>query len=197
MINTNLPAIYLASSSPQRQTLLTQLGVNFIVVTQQVDEQRLGQESAENMVERLAIAKAQDGAKRLGARPYRPILGADTLVVIDNEILGKPANKADALHMLAQLSGQTHHVLSAVAVVNGDQLLSRVNKSSVTFAEISLEQRQAYWETGEPIDKAGAYAVQGQAGMFISRIEGSYSGIMGLPLYETSTLLQSLTIKEP
>jgi septum formation protein len=193
LITAHLPAIYLASDSPRRHELLRQIGVEFTVVSHQVDEQRLPQESAEAMVQRLALAKAQNAAQRLGDLPPRPVLGADTIVVIGDEILGKPIDQADALRMLALLSGRTHQVLSAIAVVNGQKITALLNINYVTFAEITLEQSLLYWQTGEPADKAGAYGVQGMASIFIKRIEGSYSGVMGLPLYETYTLLHNLS----
>lgn len=193
MITAHLPAIYLASDSPRRHELLRQIGVEFTVVSHQVDEQRLPQESAEAMVQRLALAKAQNAAQRLGDLPPRPVLGADTIVVIGEEILGKPIDQADALRMLALLSGRTHQVLSAIAVVDEQKIFSLLNINYVTFAEISLEQSLLYWQTGEPADKAGAYGVQGMASIFIKHIEGSYSGVMGLPLYETYTLLHNLS----
>lgn len=192
MITAHLPAIYLASSSPRRQELLSQMGIEFVMVGHEVDEQRLSDETAEKMVERLAIEKAQDALRRIENLPPRPVLGADTIVVIGEKILGKPVDQADALRMLGLLSGVTHQVLSAVAVVNGTKMSSRLNISQVTFAEITLEQALKYWQTGEPADKAGAYGIQGMAGIFIKRIEGSYSGIMGLPLYETYSLLHDL-----
>ncbi len=195
MVTSHLPAIYLASSSPRRQELLTQIGVDFAVINHHVDEQRLGDESAAAMVERLARAKAQEAARRIGHLPLRPVLGADTVVVIGDEILTKPTNQADALRMLSLLSNRTHHVLSAIAVESEGQIQSRLHTSKVTFAEITPEQRLAYWESGEPIDKAGAYAVQGMAGIFIKHIEGSYSGVMGLPLYETFTLLHEVLLQ--
>jgi septum formation protein len=192
MITAHLPSIYLASSSPRRQELLAQIGIEFTVVGHGVDERRLADEPAEKMVERLAIEKAQDVLRNIGNLPLRPVLGADTVVVIGEEILGKPLDQADALRMLALLSGETHRVISGVAIVNGNTLSSRVSISQVTFSELTLEQALKYWQTGEPADKAGAYGVQGMAGIFIKHIEGSYSGIMGLPLYETYSLLHDL-----
>ena len=192
MITAHLPSIYLASSSPRRQELLVQIGIEFTVVGHGVDERRLADEPAEKMVERLAIEKAQDVLRNIGNLPLRPVLGADTVVVIGEEILGKPLDQADALRMLALLSGETHRVISGVAIVNGNTLSSRVSISQVTFSELTLEQALKYWQTGEPADKAGAYGVQGMAGIFIKHIEGSYSGIMGLPLYETYSLLHDL-----
>lgn len=189
MITTHLPAIYLASDSPRRRELLVQIGVDFTVVGHQVDEQRLANESAERLVERLAIAKAQNGLQQVMGKSARPVLGADTIVVVGEQILGKPNDQEDALRMLGLLSGQTHRVLTAVAVVDQERVLVRLNVNAVTFDELTPELCLRYWQTGEPADKAGAYAVQGMAGLFIKHIEGSFSGIMGLPLYETYTLL--------
>lgn len=189
MMTARLPAIYLASASPRREELLKQIRVDYTVVPHGIDEVRLPQESAKDMVERLAIAKAQDGLMRVDQQTPRPVLGADTIVVIGDEILGKPKDQQDGLRMLELLSGKTHEVLTAVAVVNQHQVAVRLNTNRVTFEEITPEQRLMYWQTGEPKDKAGAYGVQGMAGIFIKHIEGSYSGIMGLPLYETYNLL--------
>ncbi len=190
MITAHLPPIYLASSSLRRQELLKQVGIDFMVVGHEIDEQRLPNESPEEMVVRLALEKAQDAASRLGSRPPRPVLGADTVVVIGDEVLGKPSHREDSLRMLALLSGQTHRVMTGVAVVLGEKAVSRLSISQVSFSEIPADQAQLYWETGEPLDKSGSYGVQGVAGIFIRHIEGSCTGIMGLPLYETYSLLQ-------
>lgn len=187
MLTATLPAIYLASGSPRRQELLKQIGVEFKVESHTITEQRLPNESATDMVERLAIIKAQDV---LGRKKDRPVLGADTIVVIGEEVLGKPKNQQDALRMLSLLSGKQHQVLTAVALVTPHQVAVRLNINQVSFAEIPLEQQLQYWQTGEPADKAGAYAIQGMASIFIKHIAGSYSGIMGLPLYETYDLLK-------
>lgn len=185
-------ALYLASDSPARQALLKQMGIDFTVVSHGVDEQRLASESAEKMVERLALAKAQDVQQRLPDCSPHFVLGADTVVVAGEEILGKPVDQADGLRMLELLSGQTHRVLTAVALVAPDHVAVRVNINEVSFTALTPQQRLAYWQTGEPEGKAGAYAVQGRAGIFIERIEGSFSGIMGLPLFETYQLLQEM-----
>lgn len=195
MVTVHLPAIYLASDSERRKKLLTQIGVEFIVVSHRLDEQRLEGESPESMVGRLAIAKAQDGLRLVDGQSPRPVLGADTIVVIGQEVLGKPKDQDDALRMLALLSGKTHRVLTAVAVVDHERTLMRLNSNTVTFDEISPELCLQYWQTGEPADKAGAYAVQGMAGIFIKHIEGSFSGIMGLPLYETYILLSEFSAR--
>ena len=181
--------VYLASRSPRRRELLQQIGVNFTVVDVAVDECAAPGESAAELVGRLALAKARAGYHAQPGNQLLPVLGADTAVVADDTILGKPQDQAAADHMLALLSGRTHEVLTGVALV-GDKEAVRVSSSKVTFCTLTRGERAAYWATGEPRDKAGGYAIQGVAAIFIRRIEGSYSGVMGLPLYETATLLQ-------
>ncbi len=185
--------IYLASASPRRQELLTQIGVRFELLKVNVPEVPAVGEKPEDFVQRVALEKARAGKQLLAADDARPVLGADTAVVIDGNILGKPANKDDALAMLTRLSGRKHQVMSAVAVVADNEVV-RINVSQVTFDNLSREQIRAYWNSGECQDKAGAYAVQGQAAMFIQDLQGSYSGVMGLPLYETATLLNEFGI---
>ncbi len=196
----SLPDLYLASASPRRRELLAQISLNIEVVSQSVAEHLLDNESPESYVQRLAQEKAHAGLAALTAERQRPVLGADTAVVVDNCILGKPADEAAALAMLRQLSGRTHRVLSAVAVVGKDNLgQDRVevcmSQSRVHFRHIEEQECQAYWRTGEPADKAGAYGIQGLAAVFIEHLEGSYSGVMGLPLFETSELLCQFGIK--
>ena len=181
--------VYLASRSPRRRELLQQIGVDFTVVDVTVDERAAPGETAADLVARLALAKARAGYHTQAGDRLIPVLGADTAVVADDTILGKPQDQTAADHMLALLSGRTHEVLTGVALV-GDKEAVRVSSSKVTFRTLTRDERAAYWVTGEPLDKAGGYAVQGVAAIFISRIEGSYSGVMGLPLYETATLLQ-------
>ncbi|HSG10449.1 MAG TPA: Maf family protein [Gammaproteobacteria bacterium] len=185
----NTAVICLASRSPRRRELLHQIGVDFDVIDVDVDEQRGPQESAEAFVVRVALDKARAGRSALPAGSPMPVLGADTAVVIDDEVLGKPRDGADAARMLSLLSGRTHRVLTAVALVAGRETVC-VSTSKVTFRTLGDAECAAYWASGEPADKAGAYAIQGLAAVFISRLEGSYSGVMGLPLYETATLLQ-------
>ncbi len=185
----NTAVICLASRSPRRRELLHQIGVDFDVIDVDVDEQRGPQESAEAFVARVALDKARAGRSALPAASPMPVLGADTAVVIDDEVLGKPRDGADAARMLSLLSGRTHRVLTAVALVAGRETVC-VSTSNVTFRTLGDAECAAYWASGEPADKAGAYAIQGLAAVFISRLEGSYSGVMGLPLYETATLLQ-------
>jgi len=191
---TGTPAIYLASQSPRRRELLRQIGVTHVVLPVAVDERRRAGESAHDYVVRVALAKACAGraAQAPGDRS-RPVLGADTGVVIAGEVLGKPADRDTAMAMLQRLSGTTHEVLSAVALA-GASAAVRVSISRVTFRTLTERECAAYWQTGEPVDKAGAYAIQGRAAVFVTRIEGSYSGVMGLPLYETAELLKEFGI---
>lgn len=182
-----MPQLVLASTSPRRRELLAQLGVPFEVLAVAVDERPLPAELAADHVCRLALAKARAGA---GERdPRACVLGADTVVVLDGEIFGKPADRDDAVAMLRRLSGRTHAVLSAVARVRGGAHTVRLSESQVTFRALSAAEIAAYCDTGEPLDKAGAYAIQGRAAAFIRHLEGSYSGVMGLPLFETAELL--------
>ncbi len=192
--------LYLASASPRRRELLAQIGLRIDVVSQSVTEHLLDNESPENYVQRLALEKAQAGLRVPDIHRQCPVLGADTAVVMDDCILGKPASEAAALAMLKQLSGRTHRVLSAVAVVGKDNLgQDRVetclSQSRVRFRRIDEQECLAYWHTGEPADKAGAYGIQGLGAVFIEHLEGSYSGVMGLPLFETSELLYRFGIK--
>lgn len=179
--------IYLASASPRRRALLTQIGVAFELVAVQVDETRHRGEVPESYVLRLARAKAEAARLALG-RPALPILAADTAVVLGERVLGKPRDRSEALAMLGRLSDQTHEVLTAVALLGrGSQ--TALSRSRVTFGPIDAAQALAYWQSGEPADKAGAYGIQGMGGRFVRHLEGSYSGVMGLPLYETADLL--------
>jgi septum formation protein len=185
--------IYLASQSPRRSELLKQLGVRFEVRVADIDETHRLMESPEAYVQRLALEKANVVWQSLSDELRRPVLGADTTVSIGGEILGKPAGKTDALNMLRRLSGQRHEVISGVAII-GAQRSVCVNVSEVSFRELSDSEIESYWETGEPGDKAGSYAIQGYAAAFISELHGSYSGVMGLPLYETARLLSENSI---
>jgi septum formation protein len=178
--------IHLASQSPRRRELLAQIGVRHDVIAVEVDETPRAGEAPAEYVLRLALAKARAGHR---LRPDRPVLGADTAVVQDDRILGKPLDRQDAAAMLAQLSGREHRVLTAVALV-GDREETRLSVSRVRFRPIDAAEAAAYWETGEPADKAGGYAVQGLGALFVESIGGSYSGVMGLPLFETGELLR-------
>ena len=191
---THTPAVYLASSSPRRQELLERMGMTFALVAQGVDEQVHVDEPPEVFVIRLALEKARAGFANRPAGATAPVLGADTAVVIEDDILGKPTDQADALAMLERLSGQTHRVLTGVALVDETGEATRLSVSSVTFRAISLAERQAYWRSGEPEGKAGGYAIQGLGGVFAEQLEGSYSGVMGLPMFETDDLLRSFGV---
>lgn len=179
--------IILASSSPRRMELLQQIRVPFEALSVDIDETRLEHESPMSFVERMALEKARAGWERSDG--LHPVLGSDTIVVIDGELLGKPADKVDAHNMLRMLSDKCHQVMTAVALVQGERSMIRVSVSEVCFVSLSDEVIQRYWQTGEPVDKAGAYAVQGMAAAFIRTLNGSYSAVMGLPLHETCELL--------
>jgi len=186
------PGITLASSSPRRRELLDQILVSYSVLAVNIDESHIQGESAEKFVMRLALEKAQAGYAK---SPVRPALGSDTIVIYEQQILGKPRSRQHAIDMLAMLSGSTHQVMTAVAICNGETEHCMLNTSEVEFAKLTDQQIEAYWLTGEPADKAGAYGIQGIAAQFIKNIKGSYSGIMGLPLYETAQLLSMMGIK--
>lgn len=182
--------LVLASASPRRRELLRQIGVRFRVVPADVDETVLAAETPAEYVVRLARAKALEVMRREGGA--LPVLGSDTAVILDGDILCKPLDRADAERMLGRLSGRTHEVFSAVALaLSPERVLERLNVTRVTFAELEPAWIRAYCETGDPMDKAGAYGVQGRAAEKISRIEGSFYGVMGLPLFETSQLLEA------
>jgi septum formation protein len=183
--------VVLASASPRRRELLQQLGVPHEVLAVDVDETPLDGESAPQLARRLALDKAQEGWRRDGAR--RPVLGSDTVVAVDGVVFGKPADQADAMRMLAALAGRAHRVMTAVALVTGvNSVAQALSETVVIMRSITPAEAAAYWETGEPQGKAGGYAIQGRGAAFIEHISGSYSGVMGLPLYETAQLLQTL-----
>jgi septum formation protein len=186
--------VYLASGSPRRRELLQQIGVAFRVIGAAVDETALPAEAPADYVSRLAEAKAQAGWQGLPQTAAAPVLAADTAVVLDGRILGKPRDRQDAESMLTALSGRTHQVLTAVALRHADSCQVKVSDSLVTFRQLSPPEVSAYWDTEEPRDKAGAYAIQGVAAIFIADLRGSYSGVMGLPLFETAQLLASAGI---
>lgn len=199
--------IYLASRSPRRRELLAQIGVRFHLLLfrarpgqdVEVDETPLAGEAAEAYVERLARAKAESGWRRMQQRnlPRAPVLSADTTVSVDGRILGKPANREEAAAMLGSLSGREHEVLTAVALKHDDWLESVVSRSEVRFKTLSAAEIAGYVESGESDDMAGAYAIQGRAARFIVELRGSYSGVMGLPLYETAQLLEKMRGRNP
>lgn len=184
-----MPELYLASASPRRRELLAQIGVSFRVLPSSVDESVLPAEQPEHYVERLARAKAMAGRALLPVDADVLVLGADTSVVLDGRILGKPEDRDDARQMLQALSGREHQVLTAIALAGREGCAARLVVSRVTFRAITPTEVQAYWATGEPVDKAGGYAVQGLAAIFIKQLQGSYSAVVGLPLCETAELL--------
>ena len=186
------PQLCLASLSPRRRELLRQIGVTFSTVSVQVDETPLPGEKPEAFVLRLAQEKALAGRK-LPEAAGRPVLAADTAVVVDGRILGKPADRSEALTMLALLSGREHEVYTGVALVNRG-VHTGLNVSRVRFRALSPSEAAAYWDTGEPADKAGAYGIQGLGAVFVAELLGSYSGVMGLPLFETAQLLRACGI---
>jgi septum formation protein len=180
------PKLYLASASPRRREILESLGIAFTLVTVDVDESPRDGEAPAETVLRLAVAKAEAA----GAGPGDLVLGADTEVVVDGETLGKPRDEADALAMLGRLSGRPHKVLTGLALHGPHGTRTALSETDVYFREISRDEALAYWQSGEPQDKAGGYAVQGLGGVFVERIEGSYSGVVGLPVFETVALLE-------
>jgi septum formation protein len=190
MPSARKPQLVLASASPRRAALLSQLGLAFTVNAGDIDETRRPGEAVEDMVQRLALTKAEAAARG----ETLPVLGADTVVVVDGMVLGKPADRVEGLWMLTRLSGRAHEVLTAIALVHGRRSEVRLSRSVVTFRPISAAEAEAYWASGEPRDKAGGYGIQGIGGIFAERIEGSYSGIVGLPLAETEALLQAFGV---
>ncbi len=183
--------IYLASASPRRHELLQSVGLGFEVVTADIDETHRPGEPPEKFVLRLAKEKARHAAAALNNQngPLYPIVAADTCVVIDGKVLGKPRHRDHATQMLRRLSGRSHEVLTAVVVYRGEDMLSAVSRSHVKFKILSDEEIQRYCRTSEPLDKAGAYAIQGLASGFVEHLEGSYTGVVGLPMFELRMLL--------
>jgi septum formation protein len=189
------PVLILASASPRRAALLMQIGVPHYVLPANIDERRAEGEPPEQCVLRLAQQKAlqvQAAAKPVAlAACLLPVLGADTAVIVDGQMLGKPRDRAEALAMLARLSGRAHQVLSAVVLASGSVVRSALSRSEVYLRPLSSAECEAYWDSGEPRDKAGGYAIQGHGAVFVEQLCGSYSGVMGLPLFETALLLSA------
>jgi septum formation protein len=194
--------IYLASRSPRRRELLSQIGVRFHLLLfrsrpgegPDVEEMSMPGEKPDLYVERMARAKAEAGWRRMLQRnlPFAPVLAADTTVALDGKIYEKPVDRREAFEMLESLSGHTHEVLTAVALKQDDWVESALSRSEVRFKTLSAREIEQYVATGESDDKAGAYAIQGRAARFVIELRGSYSGVMGLPLYETAELLERL-----
>lgn len=185
--------LYLASQSPRRRELLAQLGHQFDCLVTNVDETRQPGESAADYVTRLAEEKASAGLAALqsDADSDMLVLGADTIVVVDEQVLEKPEDQQDAARMMQLLSGRSHQVMTAVALASSKGCVSQRIETRVSFRDLSDEEILAYWQTGEPADKAGGYGIQGIAGKFVSRIDGSYSAVVGLPLMETDQLIRA------
>lgn len=190
-----MPPLLLASASPRRSELLRQIGVPHVIAAAEVDETPAPGEPPRELALRLARAKAEAGAA--GAAPGQATLGADTVVALDGRLFGKPRDAADARTMLEALSGRAHEVWSGVALAHGGGVQVRASGTVVRFRELSRAEIDAYWASGEPRGKAGAYAVQGRAAVFIEHLAGSYSGVMGLPLYETAELLRAAGLLPP
>lgn len=188
------PRIVLASQSPRRADLLGRLGLEFTVEPADIDEGYPEHEMPATYAERLAREKAISVAHR---HHDALVVGSDTIVVLDSDVLGKPKDEADAVRMLNRLSGREHEVFTAVAAVLGGRVESSVERVSVRFRALDDREIEAYVATGEPLDKAGAYAIQGRAGVFVRHLAGSYTGVMGLPLYETAELLESFGLSLP
>lgn len=184
--------LYLASRSPRRLELLRQIGIEPRVLRVEIDEGTRPEESAEDYVLRLALEKARAGWTQHGDGPT---LGSDTSVVLDGHILGKPRDREHALEMLSALGGREHRVLTAVAVVDGRHEVCQLSDSRVTMRPIGPQEAGAYWASGEPADKAGAYAIQGRGAVFVEHLSGSFSGVMGLPLFETAEILASFGVE--
>jgi septum formation protein len=196
LLKTQSPSIYLASRSPRRAELLQQMGVLFTVVPADIDETPHAMERSDAYVKRLAIEKAQAGYALVLQKAWfeMPVLAADTSVSFDGEILGKPQNDEDAYRMLSLMSGRWHEVHTGIAVAQAGHVAMEISSTMVQMDDLSDAVIRAYIATGEPKDKAGAYGIQGIAGSLIKRIEGSYSGVMGLPVYETAKLLKQAGI---
>jgi septum formation protein len=186
--------LHLASQSPRRRQLLEQLGLSFGVLDVDVPEQRAPDEPAADYVSRVAREKAGAGLIKVLGSPGAVVLGADTEVVLDGQVFGKPSSAVDAAVMLRWLSGRTHQVISVVWLVSAAREAHAVSVSEVRFGALSDEQIQAYVASREPMGKAGGYAIQGRGGAFIEHLAGSYSGVMGLPLYETARLLRDFGV---
>ena len=187
--------LHLASQSPRRAELLARLGVEFGILELDIPEHRQPGEPAEDYVRRVAREKAGAGLLKVVAVPGALVLGGDTEVVLDDEVFGKPRDAADASAMLGRLSGRTHQVISAVSLVSAAREAQVVSISEVRFATLDDADIAAYVASGEPMGRAGAYAIQGGAERFVEHLSGSFSGVMGLPLYQTAQLLRDFGVR--
>ncbi len=186
------PQLILASASARRRELLNQIGVRFETLPVDISEAWRAGELPQDYVQRIALEKARSGWERSGRD--LPVLGADTIIELNGEVVGKPADRAQALAILEALSGREHCVYSGVAIIASVRCAQRTSCTRVCFRDISLEERRAYWASGEPLGKAGGYAIQGKGAVFVKDLHGSYSGIVGLPLFETAELLREFGI---
>lgn len=184
-----MPELHLASSSPRRRELLKAMGLTFSFAAVDVDEERLPAEPAAEMVERLAVLKVSAALPRDGV-----VIGADTAVTLGEQVFGKPRSESDGIGMLMALSGNTHEVLTGVAVAAAGRVATAVSRSKVAFRDIDPAEARQYWQSGEPGDKAGGYAIQGLGGVFVRELRGSYTGVVGLPMFETAQLLAAAGI---
>ncbi len=189
MQSMTISQIILASASPRRRDLLSQLGLNFTVAGQDLDETQIPDEEPLDYVRRMALRKAQAVKDEVPLKVSSLVIGSDTIVVCEGAVLGKPVNKKDGLRMLRLLSGKAHSVLTAVSIVTLNRECVSVSKNKVEFRPITKQEAEAYWQSQEPADKAGSYGIQGLGAVFVKTLHGSYSGVMGLPLYETAKLL--------
>jgi septum formation protein len=187
--------LYLASKSPRRRELLSRLGLDFGLIDLDIPEHRQSGELPDDYVRRVAREKAGAGLLKVVATPDAVVLGSDTEVVLDDEVFGKPRDADDAAAMLRRLSGRTHRVVSSVWLVSASREKEAMSISEVTFDALDDARIKAYVDTGEAFGKAGAYAIQGPAEVFVSRLNGSFSGVMGLPLYETARLLREFGVE--
>lgn len=198
-MTANDTRIYLSSGSPRRREILEQLGMHLERIHADIDESVLPGESAVAYTERLALSKAEAGWRVVMScgLPSRPLLAADTTVAMDGEIFGKPENADDARRMLRLFSGRSHQAITSVAVREGDKVQLKTSVTDVFFRPLSEQDIERYLDSGEPFDKAGAYGIQGKAGVFVERIHGSHSGVMGLPIFETAALLGEFGFQFP
>lgn len=194
MSTQSRPQLVLASASPRRRELLEQIGIRFVIQAADIDESPRHHEGPEELVQRLAAAKSKQISSRMSNKI--PVLGADTIVVLGDKVLGKPSGREQAIEMLSALSGCEHRVLSAVSLRAGNHG-HLISETRVWFRKLKISEIEAYCATSEPLDKAGSYAIQGYGAVFVSRIEGSYSGVVGLPIYETAMLLNQADIRVP
>lgn len=189
-----LPTLILASASPRRRDLLAQIGIPCRILNHGIDEAAQPGEAPRALVQRLAREKALDVLSRTPAASAAVVLGADTVVVCDDQVLGKPRDGAEAMAMLAQLSDRVHQVYSAVTVCDHQRVADVLSVTEVRFRVITPAEAAAYWATGEPVDKAGGYAIQGLGAVFVAGLSGSFTGVVGLPLFETAELLRTFGV---